>query len=111
VIKGKTIHFGYGDVLVGSNSFGHVITLTEIEPPKEIGTTPEKDSYVELQKIVLKVDDKHLHKVSLIEKKIITDFSIDDYTLDFSKYHEGSVNVVIKHIRNALYYNTLCLAC
>jgi len=111
MIKGKTIYFGYGDVLVGSTQYESTIHLTEIEPPKEIGTSPAIGTFIELQKIVLEVNDEHLRKISLVRDKIITSFVIDDYTLDFSNFHEGSIKVVSKHLKNALYYDTLCLAC
>lgn len=111
MIKDKTIYFGYGDVLVGSKQYGSTINLTGIEPPKEIGTSPAIGTFTELQRIVLGVTSEHLNKISLVRDKTITSFMINDYILDFSNFHEGSVDVVSKHMKNALYYDTLCLAC
>lgn len=111
MIKGKTIYFGYGDVLVGSQQFGNTINLTEIEPPKEIGSTPAKDTYTELQRVVLNVKWEHLSKLKLVKDKTITNFMIEDYILDFSNFNQASIEIVRKHIHNALYYDSLCFAC
>ena len=111
MVKGKTVYFGYGDVLVGSTQFEGTITLIEIEPPKEIGSSPAKDTYTELQRIVLRPTYDHIRKLKSIKDKTITNFTINDYTLDFSKFNQKSVEIVRKHINNALYFETLCFAC
>jgi len=111
MVKGKTVYFGYGDVLVGSTQFESTITLIEIEPPKEIGSSPAKDTYTELQRVVLRPTYDHIRKLKSIEDKSIISFMIDDYTLDFSKFNQKSVEIVRKHINNALYFETLCFAC
>jgi len=111
MIKGNTIYFGYGDVLVGSKPFSNHITLKLIEPPKEIGSSPEIGTFTELQQITLKVDSGHLSKLMSINLQIVTDFEIDDYILDFSKFNKDSVKVVVDCIFNALYGDGFCLAC
>jgi len=111
MVKGKTVYFGYGDVLVGSTQFESTISLIEIEPPKKIGSSPAKDTYTELQRIVLRPTYDHIRKLKSIEDQTITNFMIDDYTLDFSKFNHKSVEIVRKYINNALYFETLCFAC
>lgn len=109
MIKNKTIYFGYGDVLVGSNIF-YKLTLTEIETPKEIGKPPEGE-YKEIQTINLTVDYNDLKEAKRILNREINSIKIGEYILDFSNYNKKSVDVLIKHLTNALDMYMLTLAC
>lgn len=109
MIKNNIIYFGYGDILVrGTN--GKVI-LTEIEPPKEIGTTPNKDTYKELQKVILCADYILLRDINRIENKEIERFSIGKYILDFSNFNSKSIEVLKRHTNRAIGLELFILAC
>jgi hypothetical protein len=119
MIDGSIIKFGFGDVLVGSDSINGVLTITEIEPPQQIGTTHNaiKEGLKEVRKVSfsygtdfheLICDLNNLRAIgrSVKELRII---QFREYTFDFTNYDEKSVDVVREFVKKAMY--PLTIAC
>jgi hypothetical protein len=110
----KVIKFGYGDVLVHSNEFLKVLTLTYIEPPKEVGEIIKNDNDYNIldriqfqfdnDMIILYEDLKHMNPKNTIVK-------FRDYTFDFTNFNEKSLEVVVRGVKRVINGFTLALAC
>lgn len=109
--------FGYGDIGVGFNTFG--LTFTQLKPPVEIGATldPEYcDKYgVEFGKeysLPMKLEEVHEleRKINIVTKENCV-FEYKGFIFDFSRYNEGSIDVVIKKLKNPPLLFLLPYAC
>jgi hypothetical protein len=111
MIKGNTIYFGYGDIAVGSTNTGF-ITLQWFEPPQEVGEKLKNKEVNWLSDIIkLNPTFKNLKEIEQINEESNKQIMVDGYILDFSEYNSKSVEVVKKHMLNALSVFQLALAC
>lgn len=119
MINGKVIKFGYGDVLVGANSFFGTLSITEIEPPTEIGTSHDvqEEGITEIRRISFNFDTdmhdlmKKLNNLRVLGSSVpeLRTIQFRDYVFDFTNLNEKSVDVVRKFVEKALY--PLSIAC
>lgn len=121
MIDGKRIYFGYGNVLVGSTIQG--LTFRNVKMPLEIGKTfidIEKESAVLAKDIECEMEisitssvnnflelKNQLLNIHSSSNKIII---FEDYTLDFTKFNQESVDIVLENVSNALFYYRYCTA-
>lgn len=117
MINGNWIKFGYGNVAVGCDPLARIVTFQQIKPPCECGSIINNDNNVEYigQAVKIYFDinsyDYFMKKLSDVEARKITVFRFDDYWFDFSNYNSESIKVCKKHIKNAIYYEILAMAC
>ena len=115
MIKDNRILFGYGTVVVGSiNIPGNISfqtsavahTVGESLEPESAGTGPQisipmtLEFYMELSQ-----------NLQRVEKREIDTFAFCGYSLDFSNYNPGSIQVVRKHAKNAMSNYLMAMAC
>jgi hypothetical protein len=119
LINGNTIKFGYGDVLVGADRLLGTLSITEIEPPKEIGTSHSvNEEGITIIRSVSFIYGEDMHELmkklnnlrelgrAVPELRMI---QFIDYVFDFSHFDEKSVDVVREFVKKALY--PLAIAC
>ena len=116
IIENRLI-FGYGDIGVGFNNFG--LTFTQLKPPAEVGATlnPEYCSKHEIEfgkeyNLTMNLDD--VHELKRMINKVTKNNCIFEYKgfiFDFSKYNEGSIDVVKKKLGNPPFFFLLPYAC
>lgn len=118
MIEGKTIKFGYGDIIVSSRACSASLVFTYVKPPFEIGYSLTEEDYHNselLDSIEIKFLD--LNKASkfkslldnIDEKNTIIEF--DNYIFDFSNYNKESVNVVKRGHERLITSLLMCYAC
>jgi len=112
MIKGNTLYFGTGDILVGSNDLGYM-NFENIKPPQEIGKTITKEIYSGLEiGLNLEIWEDNIHELYELFKTVNENNRVvkyKDYTFDFTNYNQGSVNVCRKFSYRTV--NIMCLAC
>ena len=109
MIKGNTIYFGYGDVVVGCNELIGCMIFTNIKPPQKIGSTV-KNNEVEIGEKILVYEDNCYDLLKVFQtvnenNKIV---KYKEYTFDFSNYNKESVKVCLRYAKNMS--NTMLLA-
>jgi hypothetical protein len=114
MVKGNTICFGYGDILVGY-SFTGILLLKWISPAVNL------EEYIDSRKVeilkiiqILLVDDDYHYIFNMLQNvkdRKINSFKFHDYIFDFSNYNEKSVNIVERGITAILQYLFMCAAC
>lgn len=113
MIIGNTVRFGYGDVLVGSDSLAGKLTLRNIAPPQEIGTSFNSMNLEDFEiGLEIEITEDNSHDLYNALKSVTRENPIlkfKEWTLDFSNYNEESVRIVKKHAFNMVYL--FALAC
>ena len=115
MIKGKTIYFGYGTILVSSSP--HTIHFAECKPPQKINSdvsSLSKDIET-IQDAIICGQYKELKdcydQLENIGNSDLRQVKLDDYILDFTNFNPKSVEVVRRHLCIAMYILQLGLAC
>lgn len=114
MITGNIIKFGYGDIAVGSNPITSTLEFQGFKPPQECGSRviEENIKYVtDRIKIELNMDDclLLLSKLRSINDNKVIDLS--GYVLDFTKFNQASVDVVLQHLSSIINWALLAYAC
>lgn len=111
MIKGNIIEFGYGDVVISSNSMLEYIKFTNIAPPMKCGAKVTSDLALEYgESITIYGDgDRELYNLIKTVDRNNTIVKYKGYVLDFSNYNEKSIEIALKHSRNMI--NWMALAC
>ena len=115
MIKDNIIYFGYGDISV-SNTLGGYLILRWFKPPVKIGTIMTPDIENELiylsEEIRLNIIINDLNNISKIDNNSVNkQIIVDGYILDFTNYNSLSVQIVKRHMNNALSNMLMLLAC
>lgn len=112
MVKGNVIEFGYGDVVVGVDPVKGCITIANIKPPLECGTTIKRgDNSLEYGTTV-EIYENEIHDIyNLIctvneENRVV---KYNNWIFDFSNYNEESVRVVREKAFHIV--DVRCLAC
>lgn len=109
--------FGYGDIGVGFDNFG--LTFTQLKPPAEIGATlnPEYCTKYGIEfgkeyKLPLNLEGVHelKSKINMVTRENCM-FEYEGFIFDFSRYNDGSVEVVKKKLENPPLFFLLPYAC
>lgn len=114
MIKGNTIEFGYGDVVVGVDQFKRCLIITNIKPPVACGTKfrkVEDTNDVEFGESI-EIYEDNLHDIynlvcTVNEKNKIVKYK--QWIFDFSNYNKESVRVMKDFAFNII--DVRCLAC
>lgn len=113
MIIGKRIIFGKGTILVGAEH--RRIILTEIRPPKEIGSRVRAGEAEEIKSITIEASydefDKLIEHLHGLEKQKCKELEFKGCVLDFNEYNKKSISVLIDNIYTAQGILLIALAC
>lgn len=116
MIHDKVIEFGHGDIAVGANPLLQSIRFQNIAPPDKCGNTID---YNDSKRIGTPLEiflhhqkySEFMDLLNLVKDRAISQFEFKGYTFDFTNFNENSVDVCAKKATEAMYLDTICLAC
>lgn len=96
MIDGKTLKFGYGDIVVDADPFTRSMVFQQFRPPGKCGddiVVTDVDLIGEM--ITIKIGYKDYENLDELFNKVrareISEFTFKEYTFDFTNYNEKSV--------------------
>lgn len=116
MIKGNTLYFGSGDIVVSSNSwcYSAEVGFTNIKLPCKCGDTITKEIERNIEfydSISITLEDYELYNLLCNVDENNTIFIYKDYIFDFTNFNKESVRVCKDGVKNALLAYQLTLAC
>lgn len=112
MIEGKVIKFGFGTIVISGDDFTKVLTLSYIEPPKEVGGLI-RESILPIEEVKFKYNkdmEKFYEDLKMVDEENCK-IEFRGFTFDFTEYNTKSVNALMVRVKKVIVGFQLGLAC
>ena len=115
MITNNVLKFGYGDILVRSDSVKQTISFQQFEPSSICGGPVSENPEFIGEEIIFNIsgDDYYLLQNNLrkVRNYAISVFDFKGYRFDFVNLNLGSIDAIKEHLHNAMSLYFMCCAC